>query len=148
MSIRGRLAMLSVMWAIGVPILTLAEPPMKVKDAWALESPPTVTTGVAYMTLTNEGGEMDRLSGVSSSVCKVSELHEHLRENNVMKMRRVEAIELKPGETTVLQPGGLHVMLIGLKQPLVEGEHFPMTLHFEKTEDVTVDVLVRKLGGG
>jgi copper(I)-binding protein len=61
-------------------------------------------------------------------------------------MRPVEAIEVTPGAPIVLQPGGLHVMLIGLKAPLKEGERFPLTLTFERAGTIEVEVVVEKLG--
>jgi copper(I)-binding protein len=65
-------------------------------------------------------------------------------EDGVMKMRPVEAIEVAPGEPTVLGPGGLHIMMMGLKAPLVEGERFPVTLVFERAGEATVHVVVDK----
>ena len=62
-----------------------------------------------------------------------------------MRMRQVEAIEVAPGTPTVLEPGGLHIMLIGLTGPLVEGESFPLTLDFETAEDITVDVTIQSI---
>ena len=66
----------------------------------------------------------------------------------MMKMRPIKAIEVKPGEPTVLKPGGLHVMLIDLKKPLVAGQTFPLRLRFEKAGEIPVEVTVRKTGAG
>lgn len=65
-----------------------------------------------------------------------------------MKMRLVKAIDAKAGAPAVLEPGGLHIMLIGLKQPLKEGEKFPLTLTFEKAGSVSVEVAVESVGAG
>ena len=59
-----------------------------------------------------------------------------------MKMRRVEAVDILPGESSVLQPGGLHVMLMGLKEPLVDGKSYPLTLEFERAGSVDVKVMI------
>ncbi len=95
-----------------------------------------------YMTLVNEGEETDRLVKAASPVATRAELHIHLLENNVMKMRPVEAIEVHPGEPTMLRPGGRHIMLIGLNKPLEMGDSFPLTLTFEKTGSIEVKVIV------
>lgn len=119
---------------------------LQVENAWARESPPGVTNGAAYMILNNQGKDVDRLVGVSGDVAQTIELHTHLLEGNVMKMRPVTAIEVNPGEPTVLRPGGLHIMLIGLKQPLVAGQRFTLNLQFEKAGTVAVPVQVSKTG--
>ena len=116
---------------------------IQLEQPWARESPPMVKNGAAYMTLVNTGAETDRLLSASGEVAETIELHTHLLENNVMKMRKVDAIEVAPGEPTALKPGGLHVMLLGLKKPLVAGQTFPLTLKFEKAGEVPVQVMVR-----
>jgi len=63
-------------------------------------------------------------------------------EGNVMKMRRVDAVEVPAGQTVAFAPGGLHVMLIGLKEPLITGKTFPLTLNFEQAGAVTLEVAV------
>lgn len=126
--------------------LLAQEAQIQIEDAWARESPPTVTNGAAYMTLTNEADAMDRLVAASSEVAQVIELHTHTMEGNVMQMRQIDAIEVKPGESTVLEPGGLHIMLIGLNEPLKAGQTFPMTLEFEQAGTIPIEVEVRKMG--
>lgn len=119
---------------------------ISVKNPWARESPPTVTNGVVYMTLINKGTEPERLVGASVEVAEKAELHAHLMEEGIMKMRPVEAVEVNPGQPTVLEPRGLHIMLINLKEPLKAGRRFPLTLHFDQTGEVSVDVIVHKMG--
>jgi len=98
-------------------------------------------TSGAYMTLVNEG-PADRLMSASSPIARVVELHEMSLEGDVMKMRRVDGIDLGGGTTVRLGPGGYHVMFIGLDGPLQDGSSFPMLLHFEKAGDVTIRVQV------
>lgn len=117
-----------------------------IENPWARESPPTVTNGAVYMRLINKGMEADRLLAVSAEVAENAELHAHLMEEGVVKMRPVEAIEVSPGEPTVLEPGGLHIMLIDLKEPLKAGQHFPLTLQFDRAGEVQVEVTVRRPG--
>jgi copper(I)-binding protein len=100
------------------------------------------------MTLINTGQETDRLLSASGDVANTIELHTHLLENNVMKMRKIDAIEVAPGEPTMLRPGGLHIMLIGLKKPLAAGQTFPLTLKFEKAGETSVQVTVRDKDAG
>ncbi|MCB1777382.1 MAG: copper chaperone PCu(A)C [Candidatus Competibacteraceae bacterium] len=116
---------------------------LQITEPWARESPPTMTNGVVYMTVTNVGSEADRLLGGASEVADTIELHTHLMENNVAKMRKVETIEVATDQPTLLQPGGLHIMLIGLKHPLIAGQTFPLTLHFEKAGEIPIEVTVR-----
>ncbi len=100
------------------------------------------------MTLVNTGKEADRLVGASGEVSAAVELHTHLMEDGVMKMRPIKAIEVNPGEPAVFRPGGLHIMLIGLKKPLVAGQTFPLRLRFEKAGEMLVEVKVRTMGPG
>lgn len=111
---------------------------------WARASIGKAPNGAAYMTITTGGQDADLLVGVESAVAERVELHTHLNEKGVMKMRPVEAIEIAPGEPALLQPGGLHVMLIGLKAPLVAGESFPMTLDFARSGRIEVEVKIEE----
>lgn len=111
---------------------------------WARASLGQAPNGAAYMTISTAGTEPDRLLAVESDVAKRVELHSHAMTDGVMKMRLVEAIEVAPGEPTLLQPGGLHVMLTGLKAPLKMGESFPMTLVFERAGRVEVEVKIEE----
>ena len=115
---------------------------LMIDHPWARASIGQAPNGAAYMAIMTKGDEIDRLVAVESDVAKRIELHTHLMEEGVMKMRQVEAIEVAPGEPTMLQPGGLHVMLMGLKSPLVEGESFPLTLVFENAGRVEVEVKI------
>ena len=99
-------------------------------------------TGGAYLKLDNQGAN-DKLIAVSAPIARSAELHTMKMEGNVMRMREVASIELPSGRTVELKPGGqLHIMLVGLKAPLNEGDSFPLKLSFEKAGDVTVTVKV------
>jgi len=111
------------------------------------------STGGGFLTLTNQGDAADRLLSASAEVSERVELHSMKMEGTVMRMRQVDAIDVPAGQRVELKPGGLHIMFIGLKAPLKEGERFPMTLRFEKAGEVKVDVAIEKLtvpaaGGG
>ena len=119
---------------------------IRIEHPWARATPGKAPNGAAYMTLVNLGTKADRLLRVASPVARRVSLHTHLTENGIMKMRPVKAIEVVPGSPTVLQPGGLHVMLMGLKAPLKVGETFSLTLTFERAGTVQVQVVVQSPG--
>ena len=101
--------------------------------------------GAAYLRIVNAGAETDRLIGASSPVAERVELHSHKMQDEVMRMRRVEAVPVPAGQTAELKPGGDHVMLIGLAGPPEQGGSFPLTLIFQKAGKVTVPVAVRPI---
>ncbi len=103
------------------------------------------SVGAGYLTLTNPGAA-DRLLSASAPVSQTVELHTMSMDGTVMRMRQVDAIELPAGRTVELKPGGLHLMLMGLKAPLAAGSQFPLTLRFEKAGEVTVQVKVEAAG--
>lgn len=111
---------------------------------WARAAAPP--NGAAYLTITNQGQTPDRLVRVSSPAAEMSQLHVHLVEDGIMKMRPIDGIDIEPGAPVELKPGGLHIMLMGLKAPLTAGMKFPLTLSFEKAGDVTVEVWVETAG--
>ncbi|HEX3709015.1 MAG TPA: copper chaperone PCu(A)C [Pseudolabrys sp.] len=120
---------------------------LKISAAWARATPGGASVGGGYMTITNAGTEPDRLLGGTSGVSKMFQIHQMKMDNGIMKMRPVEGgLEIKPGQTVTLDPSGYHVMLMGLKQPLKQGEHFKATLEFAKAGKVDVDFTVEGVG--
>jgi copper(I)-binding protein len=115
---------------------TFAVGDLVVESPWARES--VTPTGAAYLTVRNGGGQDDRLVGVSSEVADKAELHSSVVQEGVMKMRAVEAVDVPAHGEAVLEPGGLHIMLIGLKAPLEEGKSFALTLEFENAGELEV----------
>lgn len=99
--------------------------------------------GAAYMVLRNNGGAPDRLLRVESEVAEAVELHIVEMKDDVMSMHPVEFIEVPARGQVELKPGGLHVMLIGLKGELKPGENLTLLLLFERSDEMTVDALVR-----
>ncbi len=120
--------------------------PIDIGHPWARATAPSAPNGGAYLSLTNTGTAEDRLVAASTPAAEKAELHTHLNENGVMKMREVPFIAVAPGESVKLAPGGLHVMLLGLKKPLVKGERVPLTLRFEKAGSVEVELAVEAAG--
>ncbi|MEZ5645733.1 MAG: copper chaperone PCu(A)C [Burkholderiaceae bacterium] len=133
--ISGLLAITSVAWAQTV---------VKVEDAWVRGTVASQKATGAFMRLTALSDV--RLVAAESDVAAVVEVHEMAMENNVMKMRQIPGLDLPAGRTVELKPGGYHVMLIDLKQPLKAGESVPITLVFEDaakqrfTQQVTAPV--------
>ena len=109
---------------------------------YARSTAPGQPNGGAYLRLENRGPD-DRLLSATTAIAQRVELHNMQMEGDVMRMRQVDAIELPTNQAVVLQPGGMHLMLIGLKTPLKEGDRFAMTLKFQKAGEATVDVVVQ-----
>jgi len=115
---------------------------------YARATVPGQPTGGAYLRLENHGDHADRLLSASADVSRSVELHEMKMQGDVMRMRAVDAVEVPPHQSVALAPGGIHIMLIGLKAPLKEGDRFPMTLKFEKAGEVKVEVVVESVKAG
>ena len=104
-------------------------------------------SGAAFLTLTNTGSTPDQLVGAASPAAGRVELHQMIRDGEVMRMRELAGgIALPPGQAVVLRPGGLHVMLLGLTQPLEQGQALPLTLRFAQAGEVTVQLAVQPAG--
>jgi len=97
----------------------------------------------AYMTIQNTGGTIDKLIGASSAIVGKIEFHETRMDNGVVKMRQLQRIVIAPNSSVDLKPGGLHLMLIGLKKPIVAGDKFGIFLKFEKAGVVKLELPVR-----
>jgi copper(I)-binding protein len=121
-------------------------PTIKVEHAWARATPGGAKTAALYMTLVNKGGADDRLISVSTPVAGKAEVHSTTTENGVMRMRPIEALDVKAGTSTTLKPGGYHVMLTDVKAPLVAGQSFTVTLTFENAGKIDATARVEKAG--
>lgn len=120
---------------------------LKISAPWARATPKGASVGGGYMTITNTGTTLDHLIGGYTAISGRFELHEMKMENGIMKMRTVVGgIEIKPGQTVKLDPTGYHVMFVGLKQQLKQGEHFKAMLEFAKAGKVDVDFTVEGIG--
>lgn len=135
----------AVMTAALIPVSGALAGDIDIQNPWARASAGPAKAGAAFLDIKNSG-EADRVTGASADVAEVVELHTHIRDGDVMKMRRVDAIDVPANGMAHLKPGGLHVMFMGLKAPLKEGESFPLTLTFENAGDITVDVEVKEPG--
>ena len=106
--------------------------PVEVHDAWARSTVKGQKGSGAFMNIKAKEGV--KLVGVSSPVAGVAEVHEMKMDGDIMKMRAVPALELPAGQTVELKPGGYHVMLMELKQPLTQGSKVPLTLYFKNAQ--------------
>jgi periplasmic copper chaperone A len=119
---------------------------LRVSNPFARATPPGARVAGAFMSIANQGKEADRLVSASSPVAGVVEIHEMAMDGGMMKMRAIKGIDVKPGTTVELKPGGYHVMLEDLKQPLKQGEQIPVLLTFEKAGTVEIKVRVEPMG--
>lgn len=120
---------------------------LAIQDAWARPSPQGAPAAAFYMTIVNSSGGEDVLLQASSDVCDVVEMHRtSVDEAGVMRMAPVEGgrLAIAAGATIALEPGGLHLMCVGLRQPLVEGQEASLMLVFETAGNMEVAVPVRQ----
>ena len=120
---------------------------LKIGHPWARATPPTAPSGGGFLTVTNTGTTADRLVSVSSPAAAQVQVHEMKMDGTIMRMRELEnGLEIPPGATVALAPGGLHLMMMGLKAPLKEATRVPVTLVFEKAGKIDVEMQVMALG--
>jgi periplasmic copper chaperone A len=115
-----------------------------VTDAYARAVPPGQPNSAVFLTLTNGSPQARALVAGMSPMAEVVELHTHIHEDGMMRMRRVERIEVPAGGSVSLEPGGLHLMLIGLKADLAPGDQVDLTLSFDDGTQTEVLAPVRK----
>lgn len=123
----------------------LAGGAVTVNDPYVRAVPPGQPNSAAFMGLVNGTGAPRALVSGHSDAAEVVELHTHTMEDGMMKMRRVERISLPAGETVTLEPGGLHVMLIGLKHGLNPGDRIDLTLDLDDGGVLRVQAPVREV---
>ncbi len=119
---------------------------VKVAHPWARATPQGAKVGAAYMEIRAAEGSADALIAASSPVAGRVEIHTHIHEDGVMKMRRIERLDVPAGQSVVLKPSGDHIMLMDLSSGLKEGDLVPLTLKFEKAGEVTVEASVEPIG--
>lgn len=115
---------------------------LDIAHPWSRPLPPVSTTGVAYLKVANKGGADDVLLSAESPVADTVEIHTHVKDGDMMKMRKLEELVIPAHGEQTLAPGGHHLMLMGLKRVPLEGERFPVTLHFKRAGAVEVEVAV------
>ncbi len=113
-----------------------------IEHPWSRELPVDLPGGAVYFSVSNQGDQDDRLVGVTSSRAQKSEVHVQAAADGLMDMQHAPVIDIPAHASVVFQPGGNHVMLSGTGKTLKAGEHFPLTLSFEKAGSVVVQVTV------
>jgi copper(I)-binding protein len=113
-----------------------------VHDAWARATAGRSTIGAAYLTLKNAGSTADRLISATTPVAGSVELHASIQDGDVMRMQKLDSIELAPDATVEFKPSGMHMMLVGVAAPLKQGTSFPLTLMFASGKSAKVEVAV------
>jgi copper(I)-binding protein len=120
---------------------------IEIGHPWSRATPPTAEAGGGFLAITNTGTTPDRLIAVKSPAADKVEIHEMKMDGNIMRMREVEkGIEIPPGATVELKPGGFHVMFMGLRAPFAKDAKVPLTLVFEKAGSIDVDLMVQAMG--
>jgi len=118
-----------------------------ITQAWSRATPKGAKIGGSYLTIENKGTTPDKLIGASSDAAGSIQVHEMSMTNGMMKMRPVEGgLTIDPGKTVKLAPGGYHLMMMDLKNPLKQGDKLPITLDFEKAGKVQVTFDVMGVG--
>ena len=102
-------------------------------------------TGAVYFIVSNKAGTADRLISASTPAARKAEVHNHLMEDGVMKMRKVDGLEIASGGQVMFKPGGYHLMLFGLEKPLAVGSSIEVELQFENAGKMTLQVPVKPL---
>jgi copper(I)-binding protein len=120
---------------------------LKIGHPWARATPPSAPSGGGFLTVTNTGTTADRLVSASSPAAGQIQIHEMKMDGAIMRMRELEnGVEIPPGATVTLAPGGVHLMMMGLKNPLQAQTRVPLTLVFEKAGKIDVELTVVALG--
>src|SRR5262245_31366287 len=120
---------------------------LEIGHPWSRATPPTAQAAGGFLVITNKGSTADRLIAVKTAASDKAEIHEMKMDGNVMRMRELEkGLEIPPGATVELKPGGFHIMFMGLKAPFAKDQRVPITLVFEKAGSIDVDLTVDAMG--
>ena len=117
---------------------------LSVANAWSRSTPPVAKVGVVYFTLTNDTKKSDRLLKLSTAVAEKVEVHRTEVLDGIARMREVAVLHVEAGQAVEFRPGGMHVMLVGLRKPLVAGMTYELDLLFEVAGPRKVTVQVRE----
>jgi periplasmic copper chaperone A len=121
---------------------------LEIQHPWSRATPKGATVAGGYLKIVNKGTTPDRLIGGSTVAAPKFEIHEMSMDGGVMKMRPLpKGIEIKPGQTVELKPGGYHLMFVGITAPLEQGKRVKGTLEFEKAGKIEVEYAVEAIGG-
>ncbi len=143
--------MKSSWWLGGVALAlafaaTAANEVIRLERAWARATPPGTPVAAAYLVIDNRGPRSDRLLSASSPSAEKVEVHATIHDGDMARMRKVDPLHVAAGERLVLEPGGMHLMLVGLRKPLTEGELIPVVLEFEVAGQLRTEIRIFAAG--
>lgn len=122
--------------------------PLSVEDAWARATAEGAKVGAGYITIRNSGSTADTLVSVETAAAARGEIHDMTMEDGIMRMRRLDALEIPAGGSVELKPGGKHLMFMNLKDRLIDGTTVSVKLTFKSGATLSVDLPVKPLGAG
>lgn len=141
------LVSLTMIWSAStIAHETAQEHTLEISDVWARKTRRT-TSAAVYLNIHNATDHADVLLSAETPMARMTSLHMSFEEDGIMRMEMQDSVALPVGGTAQFEPGGMHIMLVGLSEPLQEGSVFPLTLTFEQAGDVTVYVEVTGLAG-
>lgn len=118
---------------------------LAITDIWGRSSPASAENAAFYMNIRNAGRVQDSLESAEIDICDSTQMHEtNIDDDGVMSMEHVTKIDIPNGETISLEPGGLHLMCLGLKYPLKAGDEIPIRLSFAETGEIEVRAEIRE----
>jgi periplasmic copper chaperone A len=123
------------------------EAQIQIEKPWVRATAPAAKVAGGYMVIRNAGAAGDKLVSASSPAAAKVELHVHINDNGVMKMREVPGYDVPAKGAFELKPGGAHLMFMDIKRPFKEGEKLPVKLKFEKAGEVSAEFQVGRIGG-
>ncbi len=119
---------------------------IEIENAWARATPPGAKIAAGYMTIRNKSSSPDHLIRVASPLAARVEMHVHIHDGDVMRMRQVKGYDIPASGSLELKSGGAHLMFVDIKQPFKEGEKIPVTLRFERAGEKKVIFNVGRIG--
>jgi hypothetical protein len=140
----------AILFVLGLSFPVLADAvkagDLEIDKVWARATLRTGAPTGAFLGIRNTGMAADRLISASSPLAKTVEIHLSTMTDGVMKMRRTPHVDIPAGKMVMLQPGGFHIMLMGMTKAIKAGAHVPLTLTFERAGQVTVQADVKAMG--
>lgn len=118
---------------------------IEITNAYVRESIPGNNITSAYMTITNNSAQAVKLIGAQSPISDRIEIHNHIMDDGMMKMRQMESIDIDKNQTVHLQPMGLHLMLFDIKNQLKSGDFVSITLTFKDSSSQTLNIPIKKM---
>ena len=139
--------MKSVFLFLGLVFSFSVQAQIQIEKPWVRATAPGAKVAGGYMVIRNAGAAVDRLVSASSPAAAKVELHVHINDNGVMKMREVPGYDVPAKGAFELKPGGAHLMFMDIRRPFKEGEKLPVKLKFEKAGEVSAEFQVGRMGG-